>query len=67
MGKKTFDVPSSNTYEDHEHSSIVMNCQRDREWEYRKDDRVYGLGTSLLDPLFQDLDRASRYYLSYCE
>ena len=60
MGKKTFGTKI--TRADDGHKSMLLSTKGDA-W----DNPDLGVGVNLVDPLFQDLDRQSRYYLNYCE
>ena len=59
MGKKTFHTKSSRI----DDGCKGLTSMKEGGW----DSCEYGVGINLVDPLFQDLDRRSRHYLSYCE
>ena len=59
MGKKTFHLKTPRI----DDSSKGLVSMKEGGW----DNYEYGVGINLVDPLFQDLDRRSRHYLSYCE
>ena len=60
MGKKTFNTKTLGA--DNGHKSLLLSTKGDA---FNSLD--LGVGISLVDPLFQDLDRQSRYYLNYCK
>ena len=60
MGKKTFGTKIPRA--DDSYKSMLLSTKGDA-W----DNLDLGVGVNLVDPLFQDLDRQSRYYLNYCE